>query len=175
MESQMTDSQFMVQVINIFTKYNELQMILMKNAWKKENPLTSDELREELSLRYQSMSLVVETSNGFDLTEEKALFKNRFQVKCQNCGNMGHKATDCKARRVQQPRVETQAIWKFCKKPVNHKSYCIKLLRKNQNLGIINQRNFIASATTDTVLSTIDSHDSFKHIWIGDSAASCHY
>jgi hypothetical protein len=33
----------------------------------------------------------------------------------------------------------------------------------------------MASATTDTVLTAINSHESFKNIWTIDSGASCHY
>jgi hypothetical protein len=40
--------------------------------------------------------LVVEATNDIDLTEEKALFTTQFKAKRQNCGMMGHKATDCK-------------------------------------------------------------------------------
>jgi hypothetical protein len=33
----------------------------------------------------------------------------------------------------------------------------------------------VAIATTNTVLSAINSHEPFKNIWIGDSRASCNY
>jgi hypothetical protein len=55
--------------------------------------------------------MVAESTNDIDLTEKKALFKTQFKEKCPNCGKMGYKATDCKARREQQPRVETQVIF----------------------------------------------------------------
>jgi hypothetical protein len=90
---------------------------------------------------------------------------------------MNHKATDFKARREQQPRVETQVIV-ICNyfKEAGHQKYdCFKLLRKNQTLGNSNQRNGIESATTDIVLSDINSHEPFKIIWIGDSGVSYHY
>jgi hypothetical protein len=48
-------------------------------------------------------------------------------------------------------------------------------LRRNQNLGNSNQRNGMVSATSDTILSDINSHESFKNSWIGDSGESCHY
>jgi hypothetical protein len=47
----MTDSQFMVQVIYSLTNDYELQIVLMKKyIWNKEDPLSLDDLREELSL-----------------------------------------------------------------------------------------------------------------------------
>jgi hypothetical protein len=88
---------------------------------------------------------------------------------------MGHKATDCKASCEQQPRVDNQVICNYCKKPGHYKADCFKLLRKNQNLGNINKRDGMASVTTDIVLSTINSHESFKNIWIAYDGASCHY
>jgi hypothetical protein len=87
----------------------------------------------------------------------------------------GHKATDCKARRELQPSVEAQVICNYCKKSGYYKPDCFKLLRKNQNLGNSNHRNGMECATTDIVLSAINSHEYFKNIWNGDSGASCHY
>jgi hypothetical protein len=119
--------------------------------------------------------LVAETTNEIDLTEEKALFTTQFKGKCRNYGKMGHKATDCKTRREKQPWVDTQVICNYCNNPGHYKAHCFKLLRKNQILGNSNQRNVMASTTTDIVLSTNNSHESFKNIWIGDSGVSCHY
>jgi hypothetical protein len=33
----------------------------------------------------------------------------------------------------------------------------------------------VATATTDIFLSAINSHESFKNLWIEDSGAFCHY
>jgi hypothetical protein len=48
-------------------------------------------------------------------------------------------------------------------------------LRKKQNLGNWIQRNGVASATTNIVLSARNSHESFKNNWISDNGESCHY
>jgi hypothetical protein len=87
---------------------------------------------------------------------------------------MCHKVTDCKARGKQNQRVETQVICNYCKKPGHYKADCFKYLRKNQNLGDSNQRNAVVISMKDIVWSAINSHESFKNIWIGDSEASCH-
>jgi hypothetical protein len=56
MGSFMTDDQLMVQVLNSLTNGYELQMLLLeKRIGNKENPLTIDELKEELSLRYERL------------------------------------------------------------------------------------------------------------------------
>jgi hypothetical protein len=110
-------------------------MVLMeKRIGNKYNPLTIDEIREKLSLIYERLSLVAETTNDIDLTEEKALFTNQFKVKCQICEKMGDKATDCKARRAQQTRVETQAICNYCKKPGNYKADCFQVTEEESEL-----------------------------------------
>jgi hypothetical protein len=78
-------------------------MVLMETRiGKKEKTITIDELPEELSLRYERLSLVAEIINDIDLTEEKTLFTTQFKGKYRNCGKMGHNASDCKARRDQQ-------------------------------------------------------------------------
>jgi hypothetical protein len=52
MGSNMTDEQFLIQVLNSLTSDYELQMTLMeKRTGNKENPLTIDELKEDLNLR----------------------------------------------------------------------------------------------------------------------------
>jgi RNase P subunit RPR2 len=134
-----------------------------------------DEIREELSLRYERLSLVAEETNEIELMEDKALFTTQFKGDCRNCGKMGHKAIDCEARCDQQQRVETQVICNNCKKPGNYKAEYSKLLKKSQTLGNSNQRNGMARATTDIGLDAVKLHASFKNIWIGDSEASCHY
>jgi hypothetical protein len=157
-----------------------------------------DEIREELSLRYERLSLVAEETNEIELMEDKALFTTQFKGDCRNllkcrlislsliglnvkdisnrnCGKMGRKAIDCEARCDQQQRVETQVICNNCKKPGNYKAEYSKLLKKSQTLGNSNQRNGMARATTDIGLDAIKLHASFKNIWIGDSEASCHY
>jgi hypothetical protein len=119
--------------------------------------------------------LLEEITIDIDSIEEKALFTIQFKSECRNCSKMGHKTKYCKARRDYQHRLETQVICNYCKKPGHYDSECFKLLRKNQNLGSYKQRNEVASDTRGIVFSAINSHESFKNIWIGDSGASCHY
>jgi hypothetical protein len=59
----MTDDQFMVPVLNRLTNVYELQMLLLEK-WigSKENPLTIDTLKEELSLRNERLLMKTETA-----------------------------------------------------------------------------------------------------------------
>jgi hypothetical protein len=70
----MTDDQSMVQVLNSLAYDYELQMLLLeKRIGSKENPLTIDELKEELSLRYERLLMKTETDKINDLGEVKVL------------------------------------------------------------------------------------------------------
>jgi hypothetical protein len=60
-----------------------------KRIGNKKNLLTIDELRKELRLRYERLSLIAETTNNTDLTEDKALFTTQFKGKFPNCGQIG--------------------------------------------------------------------------------------
>jgi hypothetical protein len=99
----------MAQVFNSITNDYEFQMILMEKCiGNKQNPIIIDKLQVELSLKYERLSWVAGKTNDIYLMVEKALFMTQFKDKCQNCGNTGQKATDCKARRYKQQKVETQ-------------------------------------------------------------------
>jgi gag-polypeptide of LTR copia-type len=85
--SNMTDEQFLIQVLNSLTGDYKLQMTLMEKRFgNKENPLTIDELQEDLNLRYERLSSKSESTRNDDYGEEKALFVTQFKCKCRNCG-----------------------------------------------------------------------------------------
>jgi hypothetical protein len=72
MGSFMTYDQFMVHVLNSLTNDDKLQMLLLeKRIGSKENPLTIDELKEDLSLRYERLLMKAETAKINDLGEER--------------------------------------------------------------------------------------------------------
>jgi hypothetical protein len=83
MDLFMTDDQFMDEVLNSLTNDYKLQMLLMKEQiGSKENPLTIDELKEELSLRYERILMKTEKAKVSNLAEEKALVVTQFKGKC---------------------------------------------------------------------------------------------
>jgi hypothetical protein len=129
MGSFMTDEQFMVQVLNILTNYYELQMLLLeKRIGSKENPLNIDELKEELSLRYERLLMKTETAEINDLGEEKALVVTQFKGKCRNCSKIRNKAAQCKSKQMREER--NDVVCNYCKKPGHVKSNCFKLMKK---------------------------------------------
>jgi Zinc knuckle len=152
MGSNMTDEQFLVQVLNSLTGNYKLQMTLMeKHIGNKENPLTIDELKEDLNLRYERLSSKSESTRNVDYGKEKALLVTQFKGKCQNCGKLGHKSAQCKSKAVQEDK---EIMCNYCKKSGHLKTQCFKLLRKNQNQAEGNQggtRNGIAGSAADVV------------------------
>jgi gag-polypeptide of LTR copia-type len=92
MGSNITDEQFLIQVLNSLTGDYELQMTLMeKRIGNKENPPTIDELKEDLNLRYESLSSKSESTRNDEYGKEKALFVTQLKGKCQNCGKLAYK------------------------------------------------------------------------------------
>jgi gag-polypeptide of LTR copia-type len=177
MGSNMTDEQFLIQVLNSLSGDYKLQMTLMEKCiGNKENPLSTDELKEDLNLRYERFSSKSESTRNDDYGEEKALFVTQFRGKCQSCRKLGHKLAQCKSKMVQEDK---EINCNYCKKSGHLKSQCFKLLRKNQNQAEGNQdgtRNGIAGSAGDVVLTTMTANDGIdSKIWIGDSGSSCHY
>ena len=174
MGSVMTDDQFIVQVLNSLTSDYKLQMLLLeKQIGNKDNPLSIEELKEELNLRFERLS----TSQNDNLGEESALFTSQFKGKCRNCGKFGHKAALCNSKQVKDEK--SDIMCNYCKKSGHVKANCFKLLRKNSGMnnsgGTQNGKNGVG-ATADVVLSSMTKIEEFDNdIWIGDSGASCHY
>jgi hypothetical protein len=147
-------------------------LLLEKRIGSKENPLTIDELKEELSLRYERLLMKTETAKINNLGEEKALVVTRFKGKCRNCGKIGHKAAQCKSKQMREERNEV--VCNYCKKPGHVKSNCFKLMKNKQVEENGNgTRNGVAGTVTDIVLSSVESKEEFYHeIWIRDSGKS---
>ena len=100
MGSQMTDDQFMMHILNNLTKDYEMQVLKLEDRiGSSTNGLEIEDLRDELSLRYERMNVRDESSDEDDDGEEKALFGGgQFKGRCNSCGKYGHKATDCRSR-----------------------------------------------------------------------------
>jgi hypothetical protein len=70
----------MVQLLNSLTDDYELQMLqLEKRIGDERNPLTIEELKEELTLRYERMASKTDYTKIKGSIEEKALFIGHFK------------------------------------------------------------------------------------------------
>jgi DNA-binding cell septation regulator SpoVG len=98
MHSIISENQFMIHILNIVTSDYELQLAMMERRVRDiEKPLTVEEIRGELSLRFESLN--ISKAEG-EVLEEHALFGGQFKGKRQNCGQLGHKSFQCKNRAI---------------------------------------------------------------------------
>jgi hypothetical protein len=122
------------------------------------NPLTIEDLKEELTLRFEKMTCKTDSAKLKGLFDEKALLMGQLKGKCCNCGNLGHKASQCKSSQVEETKPDV--ICNYCKKTGYAKANCFKLLKKNQNQGesnISGLRNGVATTTTDVTFASIEN------------------
>ena len=93
--STMSDMDFMIHILNNLPKEYEVTQAKLEDKLGDDiDPLTIDELRTELSLRYQRLTLkkIVDEDND---EEDTALFGGGFKGTCQGCGKIGHRRADC--------------------------------------------------------------------------------
>ena len=204
MGSSMSDNQFMIHILNNLTSDYELQLALMeRRIGDKEKPLTIDEIRDELNLRFERLSMKSASNNESDVLEEQALFSGRFKGVCRNCGMIGHKSVNCNKRRSTNNRFSQEnnnnnfsgnnsgsndrntlstVYCTYCNKTGHMKKNCFKLKKRNKQLnnngGTSNysaqdRQNF---DSTDVAFSATSESDNLQNdIWICDSGACGHY
>ena len=80
------------------------------------NPLSIDELQEDLNLRYERLSSKSESTKRDDFGEERALFITQYKRKCRNWGKLGHQSSQCRSKMVKDDKNEV--ICNYCKKAV---------------------------------------------------------
>ena len=92
--SGITDNQFMIHILNNMTSDYDLQLAMMEKRINGTlNPLTVDEIRDDLNLRFERLNM---KSSEDENVQYVALFGGQFKGKCRNCGMIGHKAQNCK-------------------------------------------------------------------------------
>ena len=94
-ESFMTDTDLIEHVLNNLPKeYENVVLKLEDRVGAKENPLTIEELREALNLRFERMN----GNQRGHIRDEKdaALFAGGFKGRCVKCGKYRHKGIGCR-------------------------------------------------------------------------------
>jgi hypothetical protein len=95
--SSISDNQFILHILNNMTDDYDLQVTIMeKRVTDKSNPLTINEIRDNLNLRFEILNEKQNEERENDNNYEVAFFGGQFKGKCRNCGAIGHKAKDCK-------------------------------------------------------------------------------
>jgi hypothetical protein len=91
--SNISDNQFILHTLNSMMDDYDLQLAMMEKwVTDNSNPLTIDEIRDDLSLKFERLNEKQNKESENDNNQEVAFFGGQFKGKCQNCGAIGHKA-----------------------------------------------------------------------------------
>ncbi len=97
--STMADDHFMTQILNCLTDEYLLEVKLMeKRIGATNEPLTIEEMKNELGLAYERLRDHGRKPVNYDGEETALGAFGPFKGKCNNCGKIGHKAVACRSR-----------------------------------------------------------------------------
>ncbi len=126
---------------------------LRKRLDDLDNPLTIEEVREELNLKYEMMNRRFRGDPSGD-NEETELFAGSFKGKCNSCGKFGHRARNCRSKVSTSNSLQSSGNHAgnlngtandkdkdidcfYCKRKGHQIADCLKLKRKEQsNVGL---------------------------------------
>jgi len=93
MNAAISDDDFYVHILNNLLPEYEVQVSKLEERFgSTTNPLTVQDLRNELNLKYARLKRISAERTATD--QALAAFR-RYKGKCNNCGKMGHKASEC--------------------------------------------------------------------------------
>jgi len=186
MNAPISDDDFFVHILNNLPPEYEVQVSKLEERFgSTTNPLTVQDLRTELNLKYARLKRM--SAEKTETDQALAAFR-RFKGKCTNCGKMGHKASECCSRTKKtngtpndnkpsenskhnenKPKRDTSNIKCFgCGKMGHFQNRCPEN-EENQPKKKSSQKG------ADTVLMAISSWmKSDNSLWIADSGASTH-
>ena len=103
MDWKVTDTQFMVKVLNSLTPEYDTQVKLLEKRIDKSgnDALKLEEIREDLSLEYERFQRTRRSNKDKEESGgETALYAGgQFKGKCRGCGKYGHKVVNCPDRK----------------------------------------------------------------------------
>jgi hypothetical protein len=80
MGSCITENQFMIHILNNLTSDYNLQLALMeRRVGNADKPLTVEEVRGELNLRFERLNMKTSSNEEDEVLEEQALFSGQFK------------------------------------------------------------------------------------------------
>jgi hypothetical protein len=171
-------------VFNNLTRNYKLQKkVLEKIIGNKQTTIGFDELRKEINLRFERLTMQSEPSNKISANEEQALTTSHSKVECRNCGvptwsqfcSFQHKK---KQGKIQIDKNSQPSYCAYSRKTGHIKAIWLILNRRKESNGNGNNKvsTGVAGTTADVMFNLMsDNLDFSENIWIGDSGASCHY
>jgi len=180
MNAAISDDDFYVHILNNLPPEYEVQVSKLEERFgSTTNPLTVQDLRNELNLKYARLKRI--SAERTETDQALAAFR-RYKGKCNNCGKMGHKASECRSRmkktdgntnenknNEQKPKRDTSDIKCFkCGKMGHFQSKCPEN-EENKPKKKSSDKN------ADAVLMALSgSTKTDVSLWIADSGASTH-
>jgi hypothetical protein len=153
----MKDDQFMVQVLNSLTNEYKLQMLLLeKRIGSKHNPLTIDELKEELSLRYEILSMKIESAKINNLGKEMLYWLPNSKVNVKIAVKLVTRQLNANQSRWENKEMELFVI--TVRSRVMWSPIVLSWWERSslKRMEMVTQ-NYVAGNMTEIVLSSIES------------------
>ena len=167
--AKMEDDDILEHALNNLPKEYEIVVApLEKRLSAQFNPLTIEELREELNLKY--LRLYGSKEESLTGESETALFAGGFKGKCNECGKLGHKARDCKDKdgkknnnnNSRRNGTRFNGNCNYCKKKGHMEKNCFKKKKdeKDKDKGS-ESANVAKEKDEDLVLLALDLGEDF--------------
>jgi len=102
--SMMSNEDLIIHILNNLTENYKVQLSkLEEKLGSMTNPLSIDDVKAELCLRYAQMKTKKSLSDSEQKDSKKALAATRkYNGTCTFCRKIGHKATDCYLRKKEE-------------------------------------------------------------------------
>jgi len=197
--SIISEEDLMIHIMNNLPKYYETTVeILEKRVGVAKDPLTLDELRNDLNLKFaKSNDEDSDAEDDAEKEQDHALVAGNFKGRCRACGKYGHKARDCYSKNSTNNNGNTNnnngttgqrnrrfnGKCRYCNIFGHKEADCFKKKRENQNNNNNNggnnndNNNSQDNDVAEVVLMAEEKYS--KDIirpdtWLGDTGASCH-
>ena len=177
--SKCSDEELLEHALNNLPKeYEHVVAKLEDRLGDEKNPLTIEDLRDELNLKYERMGFRSGKGgkNSGNEGEDAAFFAGGYKGKCNACGEWGHKAKFCRKKKENDNHGGGggEFKWKCYKcgeKGHKAKDCPLKKANKKDHANMANQEDItdIAFMGHDRTVRIANNN-----YFIADSGASCH-
>ena len=107
LKHQITDKGIILHVLNTLTKEYDMEVKLLEHKMEMlENDnkeLTIEEVRNDLNSKYEKLKVYAEKDKTSEPINHAYYMGTKFKGKCNWCGVIGHKATQCRLRIAGKP------------------------------------------------------------------------